>query len=182
MTEDISLSPSERNFLLQLYQQTNGDESRQIESADIGTTLGMDKLSSRKISEELIGYGFVAVKTLSGGIGITTEGLAKAQRLGALDQTITPILGNTPVIDVNSCKKVEKALMDLKKCLDQYRLDYDVMAQVVIDLKTLEVQLLSPKPKTAIIREGLISILDVLEPAGISECINFIKRFIGPAT
>jgi hypothetical protein len=182
MTEDISLSQSERSFLLQLYQQTSGDENRQIESADIGTTLGMDKLSSRKISEELIGYGFVAVKTLSGGIGITAEGLAKAQGLGALDQRTKPILGKTPVIDVKSCKKVGKALTDLKECLDQCRLDYDVMAQIVIDLKTLEVQLLSPKPKTAIVREGLISILDVLEPAGISECVNLIKGFIGPVT
>jgi hypothetical protein len=179
MTEDISLSQSEKDFLLQLYQQTNGEESRQIESAAIGTTLGMDKLSSRKISEELIGYGFVAVKTLSGGIGITAEGFAKARRLGAFDQTITPILGNTPVIDIDNCKKVEKALTDLKKCFDQCRLDYDVMAQVVIDLKTMEVQLLSPKPKTAIIKACLISISKVLEPAGISECEHLIKGLIG---
>ena len=179
MTEDIALSQSETNFLLQLYQQTNGEESRQIESAAIGTTLGMDKLSSRKISEELIGYGFVAVKTLSGGIGITAEGLAKARHLGALDQTTAPLLDKAPVIDADRCKKVEKVLTDLKKCLDQCRLDYDVMAEVVIDIKTMEVQLLSPKPKTAIIKAGLISMSKVLESAGISECEPLIKGLIG---
>jgi hypothetical protein len=179
MMKETSLSQSEREFLLQLYQETNGDQSRQIESAVIGTSLGLDRLSSRKISEELMGHGFVAVKTLSGGIGITTEGLAEAMRLGSGAQTAQPILGKAPVIDVEECKKVGKALSDIKNCIDQSRLDYDAMAQVVIDMKTMEVQLLSPKPKTGIIKECLLSMSGVLKLAGRSECVNLIKGLTG---
>jgi flagellar basal body rod protein FlgF len=179
MTVETSLNQSEREFLLQLYQQTNGDLSRQIESAVIGTSLGLDRSSSRKISEELMGHGFVAVKTLSGGIGITADGLAEAMRLGSGSQTAQPILGKAPVIDVDERKKTEKALMDLKKAISQSRLDYDAMAQVVIDMKTVEVQLLSPKPKTGIIKACLRSMNRVLKLTGESECVNIINNLIG---
>jgi hypothetical protein len=53
------------------------------------------------------------------------------------------------------------------------------MAQVVIDMKTIKVQLLSPKPKTAVIKECLISMSNVLESAGVLECVDLIKGMIG---
>jgi flagellar basal body rod protein FlgF len=179
MKEETSLNRSEREFLFQLYQQTNGDQSRQIESATIGISLGLDRSSSRKISEELMGHGFVAVKTLSGGIGITADGLAEAMRLGNGAQTVQPILGKSPVIGVDECEKMEKALMDLKKSISQSHLDYDAMAQIVIDMKTMEVQLLSPKPKTGIIKACLRSMNRVLKLTGESECVNIINNLIG---
>ncbi len=179
MTIETSLSQSERDFLLELYQQTNGDESRQVNSTAIGDVMGIDKPSARKLSEGLIGYGFVVVKTLSGGIGITADGMAAAQRLGASGQSAQPILGKGPVIDKNESPAVESALEELKKLISQTKLAYDAMAQLVMDIKTIEVQLLSPKPKTSIVKECLIDIQKVLKHAGANKGAQFIAEVMG---
>ncbi len=182
MTTETSLSQSEREFLLELYQQTNGDENRQVNSSIIGTAMGVDKPSARKLSEGLIGHGFAAVKTLSGGIGITADGMAEAQKLGAAGNKSQPILGKGPVIDKDGCQAVENALEEIKKCISQTELTYDAMAQLVMDIKTIEVQLLSPKPKTPIIKECLTDIQKVLKFAGANKGAQFIAEVMGTST
>ncbi|MGD9211876.1 MAG: hypothetical protein PVI90_13925 [Desulfobacteraceae bacterium] len=178
MAIETSLNSDEKAFLLQLYQQTNGDQSRTADTTAIGTAIGMDKINSRKVSEELIGQGYVSVKTLSGSIGITTDGLTQAQRLGAGATKTQAILGKKTIIDANGCKAVEKVLLGLKQALDQPHLTYNAMAELVIDVKTIEVQLLSPKPKTAIIKACLASILKILENAKATAAIHLIHGLI----
>lgn len=182
MTIETSLNPAEKEFLFQLYKKTGGDQNRQVDSAAIGTVIGIDKAGARKVSEELIGHGFAAVKTLSGGIGITAEGLAEAERLGL----VAPAAGATrlpqkPVLDANGRKIVEAALADLKTAVGQGRFDFESMAELVTDIKTIEVQLLSPKPKTDTITACLRSMLNVLKQKGVAEGVNLINSLIGPA-
>ena len=68
---------------------------------DIGEALGMDHQNFLRTAEYLIGTGFAEIKTLSGGIGITDQGLARAQQLGisvADDGIAFTGLGDAPVL------------------------------------------------------------------------------------
>jgi hypothetical protein len=70
-------------FLVELYHRTQGDASVEVSMFDIGESLGLDRRLSLRTAEELIGTGLVEIKTLSGIIGITTEGVTEARQLGA---------------------------------------------------------------------------------------------------
>ena len=73
-------------FLVELYHRTQGDASVKVSMFDIGESLGLDRTLSLRTAEELIGTGLVEIKTLSGIIGITTDGVTEAQQLGAFLQ------------------------------------------------------------------------------------------------
>ena len=73
-------------FLVELYHRTQGDASVKVSMYDIGESLGLDRTLSLRTAEELIGTGLVEIKTLSGIIGITTDGVTEAQQLGAFLQ------------------------------------------------------------------------------------------------
>ena len=80
--------------------------------------------------------------------------------LKALGIEITPkkednsfILGSSPVLDDQGKKAIQELLDKIRAALDSKAISFDLMEEIVIDLKTVEVQMLSPKPKTSIIRE-----------------------------
>ena len=73
-------------FLVELYHRTQGDVSVKVSMFDIGESLGLDRKLSLRTAEELIGTGLAEIKTLSGIIGITTDGVTEAQQLGAFLQ------------------------------------------------------------------------------------------------
>ena len=179
MTLKTSLSSAERKFLFQLYQQTDGDQARQAHTAAIGAAIGVNKDESRKISEDLIGQGLVTVKTLSGGIGITSDGRAEVETLDTVGTSSRPVLGNVGVINTEGRQAVERILTDLKKAIEPLRLTYDVMEVLVIDLKTIEVQLLSPRPKTEIVKACVVSILAGLKGIKATNAMNLIQMLIG---
>ena len=70
-------------FIVELYHRTQGDGSVKVSLFDIGESLGLDRKLSLRTAEELIGTGLAEIKTLSGGIGITADGVAEAKELGA---------------------------------------------------------------------------------------------------
>ena len=70
-------------FLVELYHRTQGDASVRVSMFDVGESLELDRTLSLRIAEELIGTGLAEIKTLSGIIGITTDGVAEARQLGA---------------------------------------------------------------------------------------------------
>ena len=80
-------SPEAQNYLLELYQMTTGDINAQVSMYDVGAAIGLEKNDAGKLAEDLIGDGLVAVKTLSGGIGITDLGVEKAQSAAGASPT-----------------------------------------------------------------------------------------------
>ena len=64
----MSLNTSEANtFIVELYRLTKGDPAAQVSSTDVGNAIGLEKAKAGKLSEELIGQGWVEIKTLSVG-------------------------------------------------------------------------------------------------------------------
>jgi hypothetical protein len=176
------LDETGRQFLIQLFEQTGGDPSVQVSMYDVGEALGLDRDSSSRTAETLIGLQMVEIRTLSGGIGISTEGADEVKRLtgGATPADSTPnTLTDQRVMDSLSCQGVEQIAGELKIQAGNLGLDFDRLSELMADLKTIDAQLGSSQPKTAIIRECLSSIKEGLEGLVENEILLKIKRLLG---
>ena len=172
--------PEAQIYLTELYHLTAGDLNAQVSMYDVGDALNMDKTDAGKLAEDLIGNGLVEVKTLSGGIGITALGIEKVQAAGLAGDVATGALslGNGSVLEAEGKQAVATVLQDIRSALGRQNAPYDRIEEIVIDIKTLEVQLLSPSPKTAIVREVLRSMGQSLGSAGCTELSDTIDKMI----
>ncbi len=159
-------------YLAELYRQTEGNTDAQVSMLDIGSAVGFEEAEARATAENLMILGLAELKTLSGGIGITSQGM---EELG-----ITPApaansssddnlrLGREVVLDDAGRLLIEALLAELKIEVAQTKSDYQHLEENIIDIKTMEVQLLSPNPKVAIIREILRSLHTIISSSGDS--------------
>lgn len=155
-----------QNYLQQLYQMSGGDVAVEVSMYDIGTALGLDRSGSGAIAEDLIIDGYAELKNLTGGISITSAGL----RLLKVDTGDTAddsseaklVLGEAEVLGPEVAKAVAALVDELKMAITEGGFDYKQAEELVIDIKTLEIQLLSNRPKTAIVREILRSAANLL--------------------
>ena len=169
-------------FIVELYHRTQGDGSVKVSMYDIGESLGLDRKLSLRTAEELIGTGLAEIKTLSGGIGITAEGVDEAQGLGAsLQENVGSniSLQDVPVLDKSVHLSVEQLVTTLKGQTNKFSLNFDSLAELMADLKTIDAQLASPNPKTAIIRECFRSIVGVLKAVDNNDTLKSIKTLLG---
>jgi hypothetical protein len=176
-----NLDESGKQFLLQLFKASNGDVSAKVSMYEIGDTLGMDRGQANFITTELVGFDYVEIRTLSGGIGITDQGLDAARNLGAEGdkREKTPQLGSEPILDGVSKNACDTMVANIKSRATKLGLDFDPMAEMMADLKTIDAQLSSPKPKTVIIRESFRSVQAILKTAGDKEIADRIQELIG---
>ncbi len=175
------LDDAGKQFLLQLFKESNADVSAKVSMYEIGEALEMDRGQTDFIISELISFDYVEIRTLSGGIGITAQGVDAARTLAGKDEkpNQSSRLGSDPVLNDTAKNACDMMAANIKSGLSKLRLDFDAMAEVMADLKTIDAQLNSPKPKTGIIRECFRSILSVLENAGDKETSQNIHEFIG---
>ncbi len=171
-----------RQFLLQLYQQTNGDPTVQASMYDLGEDLGLDRDASSRVAEQLIALQLVEIVTLAGGIAINADGLKEIQASFG-DHTVAAEtaaqLGSEPVLDQTRSQAVVQVVDQLKAQAGNLGLDFETLAGLMADLKTVDAQLGSPHPKTPIIRECLRSIKESLEGRGQDESLAKITGLLG---
>jgi len=177
---DNDIGEKVQRFLVELYLRTQGDSSIKVSMYDIGEVLGLDRSASFQTAEELLVTGLAELKTLSGGIGITPDGVAEARQLGVVGEGNTgPSLGNALVLDETGRQAVEQISTRLKSQMGEKGLDFDQLAEMLADLKSVDTQLSSPKPKTAIIRECFQSIKGVLQKSGDADSLALVKILLG---
>jgi hypothetical protein len=82
-------------------------------------------------------------------------------------------------MDANGCKAVEQVTDVLKNQTGNLGLDFDGLSELMADLKTIDAQLGSSRPKTAIIRECLRSIKALLEAQPESESLLKVNGLLG---
>jgi hypothetical protein len=167
------------DFLSVLHDLTKGNVSSQVSMYQVGEKLGLDRDSSLKTAEPLMGEGLVEVRTLSGGIGITENGKKKIAPLKSGDAGVKSALSGSPVPTSTDRKSIEPLINTLKLAVNSLGLDFDGLADLTVDIKTIDLQLTSKTPKTAIIRECFLSILSRLEKCRAPELKKQIKEFIG---
>jgi hypothetical protein len=170
-------------FLLELYRSADGDAGTQRSMHVVGAAVGLDKEKAGKTAEDLIGNGWVEIRTLSGGIGLTPEGIEMARQEGAAPAgaagDAVSKLGSGPLLGEQERPAVEQMLAEAKQSIAKLNAAYAQLEEMIIDIKTIEVHLLSPRPKTAVVREALRALQPVLAKAGAKETAGRIGRMIG---
>ncbi len=171
-----------QQFLIQLYEQTKGDSTVQVSMYDIGDQLGLERDIASTVAQELIGSMLVEIRTLSGGIGISADGLQMAQKLiGPAESSSDEIaeFDDAPLLNTSGRQAVEQIASKLKDQTGSLGLDFDTLTELMADLKTIDAQLGSSRPKTAIIRACLRSILAVLTTSGDNKISERIRTLVG---
>jgi hypothetical protein len=177
----MNQSIDQAEFLVELFRKTSGAPQTTVSMFEVGAVLGLEKGAAGKLAEEVIAKGWAEIKTLSGGIGITAKGIAAAQAAGGLPAGATTTdegLDQGPILGQPGRLLVEKLLTAIKNGLSGSQIDYVRLEELVIDIKTIEVQLLSPRPKTALLRAALASLQAGLDAAGARELSARVNRFI----
>ena len=159
------LNESARQFLRRLFEQTGGESSRQLSMYEIGSGLGWEREAASQAAQDLMAEGLAEIRTLSGGIGLSAAGVEVMQAVfGAGNPPSAQLrLGTGRILDPPVCQSVMQVCDGIKAAAGSLGLDFDSLAELVADLKTVADQLGSPKPKTAVIRESLRSIEGVLK-------------------
>jgi hypothetical protein len=171
-------SDETRRFLDALVSATQGNPAAKVSMFDLGQTLGLDKAQAGRLGEEMISLGWAEIKTLSGAIGITTEGLQAAAPAGSIPGAETLCLGRQRLLTTEGRSAAEKALAMVQESLCRLSTTYAGIEEIVIDVKTAQVQLLSTQPKTAILREILSSLQAALSRAGAKESAAVIEGML----
>lgn len=167
-------------YLEELYKQTDGDCEVQVSMHDLGAAIGLDKAEAGSLAEQLIVQGQAELRTLAGGISITPEGL---EILG-ISVPLPPSakselsLGVGPVTDDTDRRTVQLLTEQIKNEISGINLEYDLLEEIVLDLKTIEVQLLSPRPKIAVLRELFRSLQDALEKGNMEKIAAQLKAIM----
>lgn len=154
-----------KGYLQAVYDSTQGDPEIQVSMHEVGIPLGYDKAESGRMAEELMVSGYIELRTLAGGICLTASGLDYLGVSTAATPTNTggAQLSGEPVITEGDKKIIDGVGNAIKKEIVKQELDYAAVEQAVLDLKTIDLHLLSPAPKTAVILELFRSVETALE-------------------
>ena len=173
------------SFLHQLYQMSGGDLATEVSMYVIGEHVGLDKNEAGSVAEDLIIDGFAELKTLAGGISITTKGLVKLGKSnesdsGSPDSSVY-VLGSEEVLSEDDRRAVDQMLDEVKQVIFGNVQNYEELEAFVVDIKTVETQLLSPRPKTTIIKSVLLSIGEQMQECGDKHIAAKILEMTGAA-
>lgn len=169
-----------KSFLTELYNQTGGNTEQQVSMYDIGRAIGLEKAEAGATAEEIMIQGLAELKTLSGGIAITGRGL---EELGITEAANTSektgfVLGGGSIVEESGKKGLADLLVEIRLATAQNNVEYELLEEIIFDIKTLEIQLLSPRPKTAVVREILLSLQELMEKSGNTEMSEILKTAI----
>lgn len=167
-------------YLAQLYQLTGGDTQAQVSMYEVGAAIGLDKSAAGSFAEELMVQGQAELRTLAGGISITVDGLAVLGFAVTEPQSADNgfHLSKGPVADDTDRGTMQQITEEIKKSIARRQLEYSLLEEIVLDVKTIEVYLLSPRPKTAVLREILRSLHAALVAANADKTATLLKNLI----
>lgn len=168
-------------FLQELYNQCGGDAAATFSMFDIGANVGMERERAGAMAEELIGWGLVEVRTLSGGIAITDSGIETIRQMTgpkAQDPGEGVCLDEGPVLSDAACGAADRLVCRLKSGIDGLHLGFERLSEMMADLKGIEAQLSSPRPKTDVVRACFDSILGVLKTVHAQKETDDIRRLV----
>jgi hypothetical protein len=170
------LNSQQKSYLEELYRITGGDPTVQASMHDVGAAIGLDREAAGKLAEELIAQGYLEIRTLSGGVGITQLGIESGKAGAETTDSADWRLGGATILDEKDRTVVEAALEAIKNCVGKNNVPYPQMETVVVDIKTIEIQMLSPQPKTAVVREVFLSLQQTLTTMNMTDQASGIQK------
>lgn len=172
------LNSQQESYLAELFRMTGGDPTVQASMHDVGAAIGLEREAAGRLAEELIAQGHIEIRTLSGGIGITQLGIESANTGTGTTGSAGRRLSGSTILDENDRAAVEAALEGIKNAVGKNSVPYPQMETLVIDVKTIEIQMLSPQPKTAVVREVFLSLQQTLSAMNMSDQASAIQRVL----
>lgn len=170
-------------FLISLFNQTAGDLSQQASMYEIGERMGLDKAAASHEAENVMAAGWAEVRTLSGGIGITEAGVDAARTLGVdtnPESKDIGKLGSDVVVEEAVRQGVDMLVAALKCQTQSVGLEFEDLVEFLADLRTIDAQLASSRPKAAILRACFESVRELMKSAGITENLDQVNRLLAP--
>lgn len=171
------MNPEAIRYLNELYRRTEGDTSAQASMFDVGAAIDLEKEAARRLAEDLIADGLIEIRTLSGGIGITAQGIDLARPDDGGQALVG--LGDGPLVEDTGRQALESILAEVKKSLSSGSIPYAHLEEMVLDIKTIDIQLLSPRPKMAVIKAVLHALKDELQSVGLAGPAGQVEKLIG---
>jgi hypothetical protein len=127
-----------------------------------GAALGWEREASSARAQDLIGLGLLEIRTLSGAVGLATDGIAAVRAVrGAADDTSAAPLGGGPALSAVERRRAADICAGVRAEATAGR---GLTPEIEADLRTLAAQLESPHPKTAIVRECLRALAAAVDP------------------
>lgn len=168
-------------YLQELYNNTQGNLETQVSMYDVGLAIGIEKTEAGKIAEDLMVQGYVELKTLAGGISITGEGLSllgfSAPSSTATDKEYALSAG--PLVNDNDRTIIAAIVSNIHEEFTALGPDFSMAEQLVLDLKAIDIHLLSRAPKTAVILALFGSIAEschdsqeIIEKTGLTRLLS----------
>jgi hypothetical protein len=165
-------------FLALLGKESLVETTSKLSMYAIGEKMGLDRERAGRIAEEIIAQGWAEIQTLAGDIGITTAGSAHLAEIATSGGEARPSLGSHPFLDESKTAYLDALITELKVALGQAGIEYDTLAEVVADLRSLEAQMVSPRIKTDIVRILLEDIVQCLTEKIPGQLIPRLKAYI----
>ena len=129
-----------------------------------------------------MGWSLVELRTLSGGIAITSAAVEEIEELGygAADTAGGTIrLGSDRIVSDEVRPVIGHLSGDIKQTAGRLGLPPDVLSELMTDLKTIDIQIESARPKTAILRECFRAVKTILDEAGDEKNVIRIDGLLG---
>lgn len=172
------LNSQQKRYLEELYRITGGDQAVQASMHDVGAAIGLDREAAGKLAEELIVQGYLEIRTLSGAVGISQLGIESGKAGAGMIDSADWHLGGTTILEEKDRTAVEAALEAIKNAVGKNNVPYPQMETVVMDIKTIEIQMLSPQPKTAVVREVFLSLQQTLSALNMTDQASAIQKML----
>ena len=182
MTDLSELDESQRRYFEKVCEAASGDRNTQVSMYDVGELLGLDRDASQGAAESLFGMDMIEIRSLSGGIGLLDDGVEACRVImeGVGDaRESAGCLGNNPLLSDTDRARTERVGAKLKYHAGEQSWTFEALTDLMADLKTIDAQLMSSRPKTAIIRECFQSITSILEGSGASELAAEVRILLG---
>jgi len=156
-------TPEKDSFLQELYRTSGGEVEVQVSMYQLGDSLGLSKSEVSALSEDLIIDGYVELRSLSGAVSITEEGLAALGIASQNDLSATlPRLSGEDILTVEDRQLLAEIISRIQQCTFGASTTLAQLEDLLIDLKTLELQLQAVQPASAISMAVLASMTDRL--------------------
>ena len=83
------------------------------------------------------------------------------------------------MLDPKGQAAVDRLASRLKSEAEHLGLGFERLSEMIADLKTIDAQISSPRPKTGVIKEALRSILQVISTADAGSVEAEVRRMLG---
>ncbi len=173
------LNQEERSLLAEIDRRSADAPGTAVSMYEAGEQVGMDRQQSARVAEKLLADGLLELRSLSGAVALTPGGREAVAVLAPADDGGPSGLGDDPLLDETRQQAVTGVTADLRQRAGKMGLEFEALSELLADLKTIEAQLTSPRPRTAIVRVCFESIDEILQAADDDEARGAVGKLLG---